>query len=571
MMQLKNIALSLLVLLLMPVESVFAQADLKAQQENWITLAASMYDRRDFDGAVTLLKSVIEQAPDNDAAYYYLALSSLGKGEAEAAEAYLRQAVELDGGNFWYRQRLAALYAATSQPELAIDIYEGLLKDFPKKSDLYIKLVELYAAREDFEKALSTLDEIETVFGKSESTAVYRFNFLRGMGRAEEAFKSLEEYNKEYSSPYVLTALADWQISMYNDSTALGYYNEALDIAPDYAPALLGKAETLRMTRKYNDYFTVLEKFVEDPLTPVEGKSDYLTAVIQRTDPKFMRSFLPQMDSVISKTIQAHPSDSTIMGLAGIWYYSTDRRQEAGKWFALNADTYPESVSARASLVEFLMYAEMWDELSREGRKAFDSFPQECAFLEMASVGDFNLGRYEEVLEICDKVLDVAPSDSSKTLRALSTKGDIYHRLGDSKKAYKAYDKALKINPDYVYVLNNYAYYLSEEGRNLKKAYQMSKRTVEADPDNATYLDTFGWILFLQGKALEAKPFFKKAMLYGGKESAVIMDHYAEVLYELKEYDLAFVYWNLARKKNVDGEVPGLDEKIAARKRDMKK
>ena len=571
MMQLKNIALSLLVLLLMPVESVFAQADLKAQQENWITLAASMYDRRDFDGAVTLLKSVIEQAPDNDAAYYYLALSSLGKGEAEAAEAYLRQAVELDGGNFWYRQRLAALYAATSQPELAIDIYEGLLKDFPKKSDLYIKLVELYAAREDFEKALSTLDEIETVFGKSESTAVYRFKFLRGMGRAEEAFASLEEYNKEYSSPYVLTALADWQISMYNDSTALGYYNEALDIAPDYAPALLGKAETLRMTRKYNDYFTVLEKFVEDPLTPVEGKSDYLTAVIQRTDPKFMRSFLPQMDSVISKTIQAHPSDSTIMGLAGIWYYSTDRRQEAGKWFALNADTYPESVSARASLVEFLMYAEMWDELSREGRKAFDSFPQECAFLEMASVGDFNLGRYEEVLEICDKVLDVAPSDSSKTLRALSTKGDIYHRLGDSKKAYKAYDKALKINPDYVYVLNNYAYYLSEEGRNLKKAYQMSKRTVEADPDNATYLDTFGWILYLQGKALEAKPFFKKAMLYGGKESAVIMDHYAEVLYELKEYDLAFVYWNLARKKNVDGEVPGLDEKIAARKRDMKK
>ncbi|MBQ2372400.1 MAG: tetratricopeptide repeat protein [Bacteroidales bacterium] len=571
MMQLKNIALSLLVLLLMPVESVFAQAGLKAQQENWITLAASMYDRRDFDGAVTLLKSVIEQAPDNDAAYYYLALSSLGKGEAEAAEAYLRQAVELDGGNFWYRQRLAALYAATSQPELAIDIYEGLLKDFPKKSDLYIKLVELYAAREDFEKALSTLDEIETVFGKSESTAVYRFNFLRGMGRAEEAFASLEEYNKEYSSPYVLTALADWQISMYNDSTALAYYNEALDIAPDYAPALLGKAETLRMTRKYNDYFTVLEKFVEDPLTPVEGKSDYLTAVIQRTDPKFMRSFLPQMDSVISKTIQAHPSDSTIMGLAGIWYYSTDRRQEAGKWFALNADTYPESVSARASLVEFLMYAEMWDELSREGRKAFDSFPQESAFLEMASVGDFNLGRYEEVLEICDKVLDVAPSDSSKTLRAWSTKGDIYHKLGDSKKAYKAYDKALKINPDYVYVLNNYAYYLSEEGRSLKKAYQMSKRTVEADPDNATYLDTFGWILYLQGKALEAKPFFKKAMLYGGKESAVIMDHYAEVLYELKEYDLAFVYWNLARKKNVDGEVPGLDEKIAARKRDMKK
>ena len=173
---------------------------------------------------------------------------------------------------------------------------------------------------------------------------------------------------------------------------------------------------------------------------------------------------------------------------------------------------------------------------------------------------------YDRVLEICHKVLEVAPRDSSKTLRAWSTIGDIYHQLGEDKKAFKAYDKALKINPDYVYVLNNYAYYLSQEGKDLKKAYVMSKKTIEAEPDNATYLDTFGWILYLQGKALEAKPFFKQAMLYGGKDSAVILDHYAEVLYELKEYDMAFVYWNMAKQKN-SGDVPGLETKIEERKR----
>lgn len=93
----------------------------------------------------------------------------------------------------------------------------------------------------------------------------------------------------------------------------------------------------------------------------------------------------------------------------------------------------------------------------------------------------------------------------------------------------------------------------------------MSRKTVEAEPDNATYLDTYGWILYLQGKPQEAKPHFKHAMLYGGKDSAVIMDHYAEVLYALKEYDLAFVYWNLAKQKN-NGDIEGLDEKIAERK-----
>ena len=216
------------------------------------------------------------------------------------------------------------------------------------------------------------------------------------------------------------------------------------------------------------------------------------------------------------------------------------------------------------------MYAQEWEDLSREGRKAFERFPKETAFLEMASMGDYNLEEYDKVLDLCQKVLEVAPRDSSKTLRAWSTMGDIYHQLGDDKKAYKAYDKALKINPDYVYVLNNYAYYLSVEGKKLKKAYNMSKKTIEAEPDNATYLDTFGWILYLQGKALEAKPFFKHAMLYGGKDSVVIMDHYAAVLFALKEYDLALVYWNLALQKN-KGEIEGLEEKVKQRRQEMKK
>ena len=76
----------------------------------------------------------------------------------------------------------------------------------------------------------------------------------------------------------------------------------------------------------------------------------------------------------------------------------------------------------------------------------------------------------------------------------------MHHLLGDTKSAYKAYDKALKIDPSYAPVLNNYAYYLSEEGKQLKKARSMSKKTIEAEPDNATYLDTYGWILHLLGK-----------------------------------------------------------------------
>ena len=73
MIQLRTIILSLLLLLLIPFADVSAQSDKQRQQENWITFAVSMYDKGDFDGAMTMLKSVIDQDPECDAAYYYMA------------------------------------------------------------------------------------------------------------------------------------------------------------------------------------------------------------------------------------------------------------------------------------------------------------------------------------------------------------------------------------------------------------------------------------------------------------------------------------------------------------------
>ena len=185
--------------------------------------------------------------------------------------------------------------------------------------------------------------------------------------------------------------------------------------------------------------------------------------------------------------------------------------------------------------------------------------------MEYLNSANYYLKDYDAVIRNCRYLIAREPKNTELVKSSWAQIGDMHHLLGDSKSAYKAYDKALKIDPSYAPVLNNYAYYLSEEGKQLKKALAMSRKTVEAEPDNATYLDTYGWILHLLGKDKEAKPHFKHAMLYGGKDSAVQLDHYAEVLYALGEYDLAQVYWSQAKAKNTDGEIPDLDKRVAAR------
>lgn len=130
---------------------------------------------------------------------------------ATGAEKDLKHAVALDSTNYWYRYMLAGLYGMTGRTVLTTDMYESLLKDFPKKGDLYYSLANLYINQQQYDKALSTIRDIETQFGKSDGTVMTKFNILRQQNKNEEAFKELEEYNKEYSSPQVLSILGDYE------------------------------------------------------------------------------------------------------------------------------------------------------------------------------------------------------------------------------------------------------------------------------------------------------------------------------------------------------------------------
>jgi tetratricopeptide (TPR) repeat protein len=109
---------------------------------------------------------------------------------------------------------------------------------------------------------------------------------------------------------------------------------------------------------------------------------------------------------------------------------------------------------------------------------------------------------------------------------------------------------------------------LSLEGKKLKKALEMSKKTIDAEPNNSTYLDTYGWILHLLGQNEEAKKYIKQAIANGGKGSAAVIDHYGDILFDLGEYDLAFLYWSDAHK--IDPTL-GIDKKISEKRKELSK
>lgn len=517
--------------------------------DNQLIDAVQTYTEGNYKKALAEFSNIVWNNKENDAAWYYKGLCEIYLNQPTAAQDDIKKAIALDSANFWYREALARIYGATGQKDLTIAAYEKLVKDFPRKPELQYTLMNLYLSENQLDKALKAIDEIETVSGKSDPTVITRYRILLQQNKPGEAHDALKSYNDEYSSPQILTMLGDHEMGMYNDSSALAYYDEALWLEKDFAPARLGKAEAYRLTRKYPEFFAVLNGIMSDENIVSAAKAKYFSALIQNSDQHFSRTFQAQLDSALDSGVKTHQNDSTILQAAGMYYVVTNRIDKADKILEQNMQNWPDSKPAAILYLELLMHKNDWSKLSKLAESAYSRFDNNIAFLQIADAGYYNLKQYDMIIRNGERMIAKAPQDTSITLPAYSTIGDMYHLKGDSKKAYKYYEKALKINPDYAPVLNNYAYYLSEEGKNLKKAYKMSKKAVAQKPDNATYLDTFGWILHLMNKDLEAKPFFKHAMLYGGKDSAVILLHYAEVLDRLGEKELADVYRSQAKSK----------------------
>ena len=528
--------------------TIFFFLPVPAQEADAVLIdAAQLLSDNRYEAAAKLLKPLSQKNPDNDAIWYYSALSEAGMKNWDAALEDMEKAVQKDSANFWYSYRLANLYLAAGKAEQGLSQYESLVKKFPDRSEAVYELLQLYLSGKQYEKALSALDAIETQFGLSEEVVRTRYDVLTAMGRQDEGAEVLEKFSREYSVPSILSMLGDYYLADFADSLAQARYEEALGLDSSYIPALLGKSEVLRHQRKYEDYFNTLDPFFLSPDIPSATKSMYITNMMRSLDPKILQLHREGFDRLVTEAASAHPTDSTMLSTTATYFYSTGRTKEAGPWFRKAADTYPESLSLQATFIQYLSLQEDWETMRDRSLQAFKD-TRELAFLDYANMANYQLKDYDAILGNCQYLLTNYPKDKRLCLSAYSMMGDTYHELGKEKEAFRMYDKALKIDPSYAPVLNNYAYYLSLQGKKLKKAYNMSKKTVEAEPDNATYLDTFAWILHLMGKDLEAKPFFKHAMLYGGKESSVILLHYATVLEALGDQGTAEVYRNQAKR-----------------------
>jgi tetratricopeptide (TPR) repeat protein len=223
----------------------------------------------------------------------------------------------------------------------------------------------------------------------------------------------------------------------------------------------------------------------------------------------------------------------------------------------------PKNEQTWLQMLQLYMSEEKFEEVLATANRAIEQIPAMPQWYFFKGLVLFQQEKYEAALEANKEGVNFV-SDNQAPLRSdfYAQIGDLNYKMGKHKEAFEAYELSLKANPANVYVMNNYAYYLSELNIELKKAELMSAKTVEKEPSNSTYLDTYAWIFYMQGNYSLAKFYIERAVdnLKPDYDAAVIYDHYGDILWKTNNTEKAKEMWKKALEKGID--TPEIKQKI---------
>ncbi|MDR1348931.1 MAG: hypothetical protein LBJ63_11015 [Prevotellaceae bacterium] len=510
-----------------------------AREYYLISASQKFYQGDLFNARQFLLKS-ISVDPDCSACHYLLSNVLLKSGYAKDALIASQKAFALDSANFWYGKLVAQVSDLTGDIDLAVKTYRYLMTFANKDDDIVYSLGTLYCRQNQFDKALMLYDSLQNKSGFDERIMFARQQIYYATNNNSAAMvEALRYFERDTENPQANLLLAEVFGRGGNDSVALQYLERAHELDETYAAPLLALAETYRTQHEYDKFFDILRKIAENKFIPLSDKIEYFIPVLQFWQQVKYRN---EVESAIALLAENYGTEWDFKQFYSSFLIQTDRQSHAMNIIDEELQQNKRNNYAWNMKIALLYYSRNLDSvLSAIDTALVYSYEKSDFLLQKASIL-YELKRYSEAISILENTLQ---SDRNiKTYKdMLALLGDLYHAVGNKKSAYRTYEKVLAIDTANIGVLNNYAYYLSEENKNLKRALEMSQKTVNAEPENATFLDTYAWILHKLGRDAEAQPVFRKAMTLGGRESAVILDHYGDVLFELKEYTTAILYW----------------------------
>jgi tetratricopeptide (TPR) repeat protein len=144
-------------------------------------------------------------------------------------------------------------------------------------------------------------------------------------------------------------------------------------------------------------------------------------------------------------------------------------------------------------------------------RKAEQVFPNDRDIVRRQAILALSQGDTTSMKKYINKYITILKANAVAEASIQVNLAGIYSEAGIFDKAEEYYRTALSLESQNPWQINNLAYFLIDNNRDINKGLLLVDKALQTSPDNYIYLHTKGWGLYKQNKYNEAYEILKKS------------------------------------------------------------
>ena len=530
-------------IMLMAGQVLFAQElkDDKGYKEQLASIESKLKSG-DLANALQSIEETLEKYPNGAEVYYAKSLLYAQARNFDVALPAAEEAVKISPENILYNNHLLELYKSKGDFASAVELLDEFIKKQPNNPQVYREKIMMQHAGKKSEDALKTYEETKAKFGETDTLDVLKAEILMDMDRPREANEVLQQWRKKKSPiRQVYSSLSYILMDEKKPKDALNVLEEGLSTTKDDLLYLDMADANMAMKKGSQAFENIKKAFQSDAVTFIDKHRVMMNLVNNNKD--FTKD---QLQDLANTLVLKHPRVPDSHMFKGDILWMRGDLDQAKSLYLTTVSMNPQHVDAWRKLINVELAQNKLDEAIVDGKEALSHNPGNVIITYFVGVAYMMKKDTNNARLFLERALDQSGNENDFVKSMIyGGLGDLYHEIKMESASEVAYDEAIKLDSNNVTVMNNAAYYLSLQKKDLEKAAEYAKKANEMEPNSGTFQDTYAWVLFQQGKYQEALVWIEKA-IKNSEPSGVLFDHYGDILIKLGKTKEALKQWEKA-------------------------